>query len=123
MAYDKIQVPEGEKITVNEIIGMINAALGKDIEPVYVPSRPGDVKHSLADITAARELIAEGHMTAAEFPDFATEDGYRDPQTEFIDNITFDGNGNTINGETEVVLTSDYGALTFRYNGTEWEIR
>jgi nitrate/nitrite transport system substrate-binding protein len=41
--------------------------------------------------TAARELIAEGHMTAEDFPDFASEDGYRDPQTEFIDNITFDG--------------------------------
>ena len=41
--------------------------------------------------TAAMELIAEGHMTAKDFPEFATEDGYRDPQTEFIDDITFDG--------------------------------
>ena len=41
--------------------------------------------------TAARELIAEGHMTADEFPDFASETGYRAPQTEFIDAVTFDG--------------------------------
>jgi len=41
--------------------------------------------------TAALELIAEGHMTADEFPDFATETGYRAPQTEFIDEVTFDG--------------------------------
>jgi nitrate/nitrite transport system substrate-binding protein len=40
---------------------------------------------------AAKELIAEGKMTAADFPDFASEDGFRDPQTEFIDGITFDG--------------------------------
>jgi nitrate/nitrite transport system substrate-binding protein len=40
---------------------------------------------------AAKELIAEGLADAKDFPDFATEDGYRDPQTEFIDNITFDG--------------------------------
>ncbi len=40
---------------------------------------------------AAKELIAEGKMTAAEFPEFAKEDGYRDPQTEFIDGVTFDG--------------------------------
>ena len=40
---------------------------------------------------AAMELIAEGHATADEFPDFATESGYKPPQTEFIDNITFDG--------------------------------
>jgi nitrate/nitrite transport system substrate-binding protein len=40
---------------------------------------------------AAKALIAEGHMTAAEFPDFATESGYRPPQSEFIDGVTFDG--------------------------------
>jgi len=40
---------------------------------------------------AAKELIAEGKMSAADFPDFAGEDGFRDPQTEFIDGITFDG--------------------------------
>jgi nitrate/nitrite transport system substrate-binding protein len=41
--------------------------------------------------TAAKELIAEGHMSADEFPDFAGETGYRPPQTEFIDGVTFDG--------------------------------
>ncbi len=40
---------------------------------------------------AAKALIAEGHMSADEFPDFATETGYRAPQTEFIDDVTFDG--------------------------------
>ena len=30
-------------------------------------------------------------MTASEFPAFATETGFKPPQTEFIDNITFDG--------------------------------
>jgi nitrate/nitrite transport system substrate-binding protein len=41
--------------------------------------------------TAAKALIAEGKMTAADFPDFAKEDGFRDPQSEFIDGVTFDG--------------------------------
>jgi len=40
---------------------------------------------------AAKELIAEGKLKASEFPDFAKESGFRAPQTEFIDNITFDG--------------------------------
>lgn len=40
---------------------------------------------------AAKELIAEGLADAKDFPDFATEDGYRDPQSEFIDGVTFDG--------------------------------
>ncbi|MCV6606175.1 MAG: ABC transporter substrate-binding protein [Porticoccaceae bacterium] len=41
---------------------------------------------------AAQELIREGLMTAKEFPDFATESGFRAPQTHFIDNIVYDGN-------------------------------
>ncbi len=40
---------------------------------------------------AAEELIAEGKMDAADFPDFATEDGFKAPQTQFIDGITYDG--------------------------------
>jgi nitrate/nitrite transport system substrate-binding protein len=40
---------------------------------------------------AALALIADGHMTADEFPDFASETGYRPPQSEFIDGVTFDG--------------------------------
>ena len=40
---------------------------------------------------AAQALIEEGHMQADEFPSFADELGYRPPQTEFIDGITFDG--------------------------------
>ncbi|MBD3670447.1 MAG: ABC transporter substrate-binding protein [Gammaproteobacteria bacterium] len=40
---------------------------------------------------AAKELIAEGKLKADEFPDFASEDGFRDPQTHFIDGVTYDG--------------------------------
>jgi nitrate/nitrite transport system substrate-binding protein len=40
---------------------------------------------------AAKELIAEGKMSAADFPDFATETGFKPPQTQFIDGITYDG--------------------------------
>ncbi|MFC4700106.1 CmpA/NrtA family ABC transporter substrate-binding protein [Glaciecola siphonariae] len=40
---------------------------------------------------AAEALIAEGKAKASDFPDFATETGFKAPQTEFIDNITFDG--------------------------------
>jgi len=47
----------GEVVTVNEIIDMINELLGKNIKPIYTDPRPGDVKHSLADITLAEKLI------------------------------------------------------------------
>jgi nitrate/nitrite transport system substrate-binding protein len=40
---------------------------------------------------AAKELIEEGKLPASAFPDFETETGFKAPQTEFIDSITFDG--------------------------------
>jgi nitrate/nitrite transport system substrate-binding protein len=40
---------------------------------------------------AAKELIAEGKLDAKDFPDFTTETGFKPPQSEFIDAITFDG--------------------------------
>jgi len=52
-----INVACGQAVTVNEIIDMINNLLGKSIKPIYTPPRPGDVKHSIADITAAKKLI------------------------------------------------------------------
>ena len=52
-----VNIACGEAITVNAIIKLINELLGKDVRPNYDPPRPGDVKHSLADIAAAKELI------------------------------------------------------------------
>jgi nitrate/nitrite transport system substrate-binding protein len=40
---------------------------------------------------AAQALIEDGVLTSKDFPDFATEDGFRAPQTHFIDNIVYDG--------------------------------
>jgi len=44
----------GRRITINQLVDMINEILGKNIEPVYQDPRPGDIKHSLADISRAR---------------------------------------------------------------------
>ncbi len=40
---------------------------------------------------AAQALIAEGKVQPADFPDFKKESGYKPPQKEFIDNVTYDG--------------------------------
>ena len=40
---------------------------------------------------AAESLIEDGTLTEKDFPDFSTEDGFRAPQTHFIDNIVYDG--------------------------------
>lgn len=40
---------------------------------------------------AAKELIAEGKLSASEFPDFAKETGFKAPQGDFIDGMVYDG--------------------------------
>ncbi len=40
---------------------------------------------------AAQSLIAENLADAKDFPDFASEDGYKAPQKEFIDGVEYDG--------------------------------
>jgi len=52
-----VNIACGEVVTVNQIIDMINEFVGRNVKPIYVPSRAGDVKHSLADISLAKKLI------------------------------------------------------------------
>jgi len=52
-----INIACGEAVTVNEIIALINELVGKNIKPTYTDPRPGDVKHSLADITIAKNIL------------------------------------------------------------------
>jgi UDP-glucose 4-epimerase len=52
-----VNIACGLAVTVNEIIAMINNATGNNVKPNYTDSRPGDVKHSLADITLAEKII------------------------------------------------------------------
>lgn len=40
---------------------------------------------------AAESLIADGYAKASDFPDFATETGFKPAQNEFIDGVTYDG--------------------------------
>jgi len=43
----------GRSITINGLVRAINEALGKEIRPLYVEPRRGDIRHSLADISRA----------------------------------------------------------------------
>lgn len=47
----------GDRTTVNELVGDINEILDATIAPVYADPRPGDVRHSHADISKASEQI------------------------------------------------------------------
>jgi nucleoside-diphosphate-sugar epimerase len=47
----------GERISLNEIVQELCGLTGRDIEPVHAQPRPGDVRHSMADISRARETL------------------------------------------------------------------
>lgn len=52
-----VNIACGEHVTVNAIIEQINVLLGKHVRPRYVDPRPGDIKHSWADIGLAAEVL------------------------------------------------------------------
>lgn len=54
---DVINVACGRAVTVNQIVDVINGIVGKDVKPVHTDPRPGDVKHSLADLSLAAKTI------------------------------------------------------------------
>ena len=53
-----INVACGSRITINELAQRMARALGRDdLKPIHAPERAGDVKHSLADLRRAKEIL------------------------------------------------------------------
>src|SRR5215211_1268479 len=57
----------GDRISLNDLVAAIGRALGRSIEPRYEAPRPGDVKHSMADSSRAREDV--GYEVVVPFED------------------------------------------------------
>ena len=47
----------GQRRTVNQLLSTLKDLSGSEIQAVYRDPRPGDVRHSLADISLAKELL------------------------------------------------------------------
>jgi len=47
----------GDRITINELVATLNDLLGTALDPVYEDPRPGDVRHSMADVSKARSML------------------------------------------------------------------
>lgn len=47
----------GDRITILELYEALREEAGSDLRPNFGPPRPGDVRHSLADISKARNLL------------------------------------------------------------------
>jgi UDP-glucose 4-epimerase len=57
LAGQVVNIACAERISLNQLIGIIAEETGKKVEAEYAPPRAGDVRDSLASIEAAHELI------------------------------------------------------------------
>jgi UDP-glucose 4-epimerase len=55
----------GKQLSLLDLIAAINRVLGTDLAPIFEPPRTGDVRDSLADISAARRVL--GYEPAVDF--------------------------------------------------------
>ena len=54
---EMVNIACGDRVTISGLVNMIGEIVGHVSEPKLKPARPGDVRHSLADITRAQEVI------------------------------------------------------------------
>jgi len=47
----------GERTTLLEVVALLGELVGRKVEAIHEPERPGDIKHSLADISRARQIL------------------------------------------------------------------
>jgi nucleoside-diphosphate-sugar epimerase len=52
-----VNIATFSRISLNQLLKELMEITGKEIKPQYDPPRKGDVKHSLADISRAKELL------------------------------------------------------------------
>jgi UDP-glucose 4-epimerase len=65
-----INIGTGISHTLNSVVKVLSDISGKDISPTYAPTRTGDIKNSLADISRAVEILGYS-------PTIAFKDGLR----------------------------------------------
>jgi UDP-N-acetylglucosamine/UDP-N-acetylgalactosamine 4-epimerase len=63
-----------------KLVEMMNGILGKSIEPQYEPSRKGDVRHSLADVSKAQKMLGYAPLVSLEKGLQQVMDWYRNAQ-------------------------------------------
>ncbi len=52
-----VNIACGVSNTLQDLLRILKEHAGSDVEPTYAPPRTGDVRHSLADVSAAKQLL------------------------------------------------------------------
>ena len=74
---EAFNVGTGGRVTVNGLVDALNEELGTDLDPVYDDPRPGDVRHSHADVSKAAERLGYEPKVGFESGLARTVDYYR----------------------------------------------
>jgi nucleoside-diphosphate-sugar epimerase len=66
VAGEAFNIGCGQQTSLNQLVKMMDGILGKNIEPQYEPSRKGDVRHSLADVSKAQKMLGYAPLVSLE---------------------------------------------------------
>lgn len=89
----EIVITEGDTYTIDHDIGYIGVS--GNTTTINLPSEPIDyIEYTITDLRGDAET----------------------------NNITINGNGKKINGETSAIIDTNYGSYTFKYSGSFWYI-
>ncbi|KXS42127.1 MAG: UDP-glucose 4-epimerase [Candidatus Frackibacter sp. T328-2] len=79
-AGEAFNIAYGERFTINIVYDLMCEKLDLDREPIYASERPGDIKHSLADISKAKDLLDYD-------PDWDFKSGFEEAIEWYKDNL------------------------------------
>ena len=72
-----INVAGGRRTSLNQLLASIRTQTGAKVEPIHEKARVGDVRHSLASLDRARELLGYAPAVGLDFGLAKTVEGFR----------------------------------------------
>lgn len=74
---ETINLANGGRILINDLVAQLNEIIGTNLAPIHSDERPGDIKHSRADIAKARDLLGYKPIVSFEAGLSRTVEWYR----------------------------------------------
>ncbi len=75
---ETINLANGGRILINDLVAQLNEIIGTNLAPIHTDERPGDIKHSRADIEKARDLLGYAPIVSFDEGLRRTVDWYRE---------------------------------------------
>lgn len=75
---ETINLANGRRILINDLVAQLNKIIGTNLAPIHTDERPGDIKHSRADIEKARDLLGYAPIVSFDEGLRRTVDWYRE---------------------------------------------